>query len=110
MGNCGLAFGDDAGELTQEKLVEAVEHMDVDEVERCLEGGVNANKSIDERGHTILDKFAVEHAAMLREAVQSKESPAEATRHLLEMQEAAAQTLRVLLEHGAVLSAGIAKH
>ena len=44
------------------------------------------------------------------QAVQSKESPAEATRHLLEMQEAAAQTLRVLLEHGAVLSAGIAKH
>ena len=48
-----------AGRASQEKLVEAVEHMDVDEVERCLEGGVNANKSIDEHPDLRLKRCCV---------------------------------------------------
>ncbi|CAK9112181.1 unnamed protein product [Durusdinium trenchii] len=94
-----------------EKLIEAVENMDADEVERLLEAGLKPylNKSIDGSGHTLLDKFAAEHSTMLKEALHHKESAAASTRHLLEMQESAAQTLRVLLDHGAVLSANINK-
>ncbi|CAK9008822.1 Uncharacterized protein SCF082_LOCUS10036 [Durusdinium trenchii] len=111
MGNCGLVWGDEDDEVTQEKLIEAVENMDADEVERLLEAGLKPylNKSIDGSGHTLLDKFAAEHSTMLKEALHHKESAAASTRHLLEMQESAAQTLRVLLDHGAVLSANINK-
>lgn len=108
MGNACLHFDEDEEEVTQEKLVEAVENMDADEVERILESGLSEiiNQSINERGQTILDKFAIEHAAMLKEALHHKDSAGHSTRHFVEMQESAAQTLRVLLEHGAVLSAG----
>ena len=40
-------------------------------------------------------------------ALHHKDSAARSTRHLVEMQESAAQTLRILLEHGAVLSGGL---
>ena len=56
-----------------------------------------------------MDKFAAEHATMLRESLTSKESAGASTRNLVEMQESAAQVLKILLEHGAVLSAGIQK-
>ncbi|CAE7253112.1 unnamed protein product [Symbiodinium natans] len=88
MGNCGLgSWADDEGELTQERLLEAVESMDVDEVERCLNGGVPVNKSIDAKGHTLLDKFAAEHAAMLRDALHYAGTPGEATKLLVEKQD-----------------------
>eukprot|EP00930_Biecheleria_cincta_P104975 TRINITY_DN9747_c0_g1_i1.p1 TRINITY_DN9747_c0_g1~~TRINITY_DN9747_c0_g1_i1.p1 ORF type:complete len:115 (+),score=31.49 TRINITY_DN9747_c0_g1_i1:96-440(+) len=105
MGNCAMVYSDDFSELTTERLCEAVQHMNATEVERCLEGGVPVNHPIDRYGHTILDKFALEHAAMLEQALHIKAQPKEATTHLLNMQEAAAQTLKTLVEYGATVSA-----
>eukprot|EP00442_Polarella_glacialis_P008131 CAMPEP_0115087332 /NCGR_PEP_ID=MMETSP0227-20121206/23196_1 /TAXON_ID=89957 /ORGANISM="Polarella glacialis, Strain CCMP 1383" /LENGTH=109 /DNA_ID=CAMNT_0002477117 /DNA_START=90 /DNA_END=419 /DNA_ORIENTATION=- len=100
-----MVYTDEMSELTVERLVEAVEHMNSEEIERCLDGGIRVNDPIDKQGHTILDKFAVEHAQMLNHALTVRARPEEATQHFLEMQEAAAQVLKVLHQHGAQLSA-----
>mmetsp|Transcript_1088 Transcript_1088/g.2207 ORF Transcript_1088/g.2207 Transcript_1088/m.2207 type:complete len:115 (+) Transcript_1088:66-410(+) len=105
MGNCNLVPSDEHNEIHDERLKEAVENMDAEEVSRCLDGGLPVNSPIDRHGHTILDKFAIEHHSMLVNAMNFKGKPQEATAHLMAMQEAAAQTLKVLMEHGAVLSA-----
>eukprot|EP00931_Biecheleriopsis_adriatica_P034538 TRINITY_DN19930_c0_g1_i1.p1 TRINITY_DN19930_c0_g1~~TRINITY_DN19930_c0_g1_i1.p1 ORF type:complete len:115 (+),score=25.68 TRINITY_DN19930_c0_g1_i1:101-445(+) len=105
MGNCNLIYSDDFSELTNERLLEAVEHMNSEEVSRCLDGGMPVNHPIDKHGHTILDKFAHDHHVMLESALHFRGSPQDATKHLQEMQESAAHTLKVLLSHGATVSA-----
>eukprot|EP00440_Ansanella_granifera_P034236 gb/GFBE01037142.1/.p1 GENE.gb/GFBE01037142.1/~~gb/GFBE01037142.1/.p1 ORF type:complete len:114 (+),score=14.86 gb/GFBE01037142.1/:1-342(+) len=89
---------------TTERLVEAVCRMQVNEVEEALACGVPVNAPVDRFGHTILDKFVVEHAALLNDALNVKGQPEDITRQFYEMEEAALQVMKVLVDHGAVLT------
>mmetsp|Transcript_50136 Transcript_50136/g.160427 ORF Transcript_50136/g.160427 Transcript_50136/m.160427 type:complete len:137 (-) Transcript_50136:78-488(-) len=103
MGNCGL-MPDQHEPLTLERLEEAVRNMDPVEVQRCLDGGLNVHEPVDCQGHTIMDVFVVEHARMLKDTKRFKGAPEEVTRVFCEMQESAVQVLKILRDHGAVIS------
>mmetsp|Transcript_65970 Transcript_65970/g.116823 ORF Transcript_65970/g.116823 Transcript_65970/m.116823 type:complete len:115 (+) Transcript_65970:50-394(+) len=105
MGNCQMVSEEQHGDISHEALTDAVEEMEAEDVEKCLAGGMPVNGPIDNHGHTILDKHTMEHAQMIEVALQFKGSSKDATSHFYAMEEAAFQTLKILREHGAVLSA-----
>merc|ERR1711971_1167778 len=64
---------------TIEMLHHAVCSMKPSHVEHMLHAGVNVNEPIDKEGHTVLDAFAVEHQAILKQLIELKASPEEKT-------------------------------
>merc|ERR1719506_2366091 len=64
---------------TIENLHHAVTRMRPLQVQHLLHSGVNVNEPIDKEGHTVLDAFAVEHQAMLKQLINLRASPEEKT-------------------------------
>mmetsp|Transcript_26388 Transcript_26388/g.49602 ORF Transcript_26388/g.49602 Transcript_26388/m.49602 type:complete len:118 (+) Transcript_26388:87-440(+) len=91
-----------------ESLAEAVRKMDVRGVEQSLAAGASVNNPINREGHTILDLFVAEHAAMIDKALEYQGQPGEVTQMFVQHEEAAFQVMRLLVAKGAVLSANSA--
>merc|ERR1719231_2126206 len=89
---------------TIEMLHHAVCSMKPSHVEHMLHAGVNVNEPIDKEGHTVLDAFAVEHQAMLKQMINLRASPEEKTHIFYANQENAREIMHLLTSHGAKMS------
>merc|ERR1719440_430593 len=89
---------------TVESLRHAVCKMKPQFVHHILHSGVNVNEPVDPEGHTVLDCFAVEHQAMMKQLIEMKGNPEEKTAIIYSNMENAREILHMLVEHGAKMS------
>merc|ERR1719437_207110 len=89
---------------SMEQLVRAVQRMDPLAVQHCCDAGLNVNDAVDPYGHTVMDVFATEQQALLKSCTGSRGRPQDATRLFIEAQQNATEVMRILQQHGAVMT------
>lgn len=111
MGNCEACISMEIP-LTTERLADAVQRNDTDEVEHLLRRGVCVNNPIDNGGHTVLDMLLVNHAAdvnMTQEpnGMESRLHGEKVTNAFDDQHCRLSGMLKVLRHHGAMVSYSI---
>eukprot|EP00929_Paragymnodinium_shiwhaense_P062288 TRINITY_DN31104_c0_g1_i1.p2 TRINITY_DN31104_c0_g1~~TRINITY_DN31104_c0_g1_i1.p2 ORF type:complete len:126 (+),score=36.70 TRINITY_DN31104_c0_g1_i1:61-438(+) len=59
--------------LTTESMASAVKGLNIREVRRLIESGVNVNDEINEEGNTVLDMLLEDHARLMQAFVEHRD-------------------------------------